>query len=168
MSGGGSPPGGGAAAESGQEGASWKVVYSASASLPAPSADGRASGNPHAGHTAANHFFISFAVLGRDLYERDPELAAAVTRAWIRGAAWTGENLAEAAGIGVDAGVWDGDAAGLESELARYMWMPGVAHAKEHLKSYVREWVRRGLLPSGTDEGKFFGALFIQALPDLS
>jgi ABC-type nitrate/sulfonate/bicarbonate transport system substrate-binding protein len=148
----------------GADGSRWKVVYSASASLPA--AGGPAAG-PHARHTAANHFFVSFVVLGRELYERDPALAAAVTRAWIRGAAWTGENLGEAARIGMEAGVWDGDAAGLERELARYMWMPGVAHAKEHLRSYVREWVRRGLLPSGTDEAGFFGGLFIPALPDL-
>jgi ABC-type nitrate/sulfonate/bicarbonate transport system substrate-binding protein len=146
----------------------YRIIYSASASLPPPSEDGEASANPHAKHTAAHHFFTSFVVLSRDLYEKDPALAAAVTRAWIRGAAWVGENKEEAARIGIEAKVWDGDAKSLEAEIERYMWMPGVSHAKEHLKSYIREWVRRGLLPAGTDEGKFFDGFFIQALPDLN
>ncbi|MDR1039971.1 MAG: hypothetical protein LBR80_07350 [Deltaproteobacteria bacterium] len=146
----------------------WKVLYSASASLPLPPDDGKASGNPHAGHTAASHFFTSFVVLGRDLYGKDPALAAAVTRAWIRGAARTGEDVAKAARLATEAGIWEGEAKGLEKELSRYMWMPGVAHAKEHLKVYIREWVKRGLLPQETDEAVFFGGLFIQALPDLN
>ncbi|MDR1312976.1 MAG: hypothetical protein LBQ12_04575 [Deltaproteobacteria bacterium] len=146
----------------------WKVIYSASESLPPPSGDGKAPQNRHARHTASHHFFASFVVLGRELYERDPALAAAVTRAWVRGASWTGENLGEAARIGVEYGVWEGGSDGLERELARYMWMPGVAHAKEHLKAYVREWIKRGLLPFGTDGGSFFEGLFVQALPDLN
>ncbi|MDR2613333.1 MAG: hypothetical protein LBG06_11135 [Deltaproteobacteria bacterium] len=144
------------------------VIFSASALLPPPPEGGSKAANPHAGHTASHHFFTSFAVLGRDLYDRDPGLAAAAVRAWIRGAAWVGNHRSEAARIGIEAGIWDGDAASLEREIARYMWMPGVAHAKEHLRSYIHEWVGRGLLPPGTDEGGYFDRLFIQALPDLN
>jgi NitT/TauT family transport system substrate-binding protein len=107
-------------------------------------------------------------ILSRDLYDRDPAKAAAITRAWIRGARWVGENPEAAAELGVSAGIWDGDADSLRKEIDRYMWMPGVAHAKEHLKSYVHEWKGRGLLPKDTDEEEFFGKLFIQALPDVS
>jgi ABC-type nitrate/sulfonate/bicarbonate transport system substrate-binding protein len=161
-------PEGHASGQHGSQLCDCETLYSASASLPPPSTDGSAPANPHAAHTAAHHFFTSFVVLTRGLYESDPALAAAVTRAWIRGAAWVGEHPDEAAKAGIEAKVWDKDQESLKREIERYMWMPGVTHAKEHVKAYIHEWIGRGLLPAGTDEGAFFNGLFIQALPDLN
>jgi hypothetical protein len=143
------------------------VVFSARASLPHD--DGaEASANPHAKHTSAHHFFDSFVFVGRDFHEKNPETAAAVTRAWIRGAMWVGGNKGAAADLGLSHSLWPGDRESLLSEIDSYMWMPGVRHAKEHLRVYIHEWVARGLFPAGTDEGVLFESLFIQALPDVN
>jgi ABC-type nitrate/sulfonate/bicarbonate transport system substrate-binding protein len=144
-----------------------KVLYSASANLPHDDGSGP-NANPHAKHTAADHFFESFTALSRDFYSKDPAKAAAITRNYIRGAIWVGENIEEAAEIGIKNGIWSGDKESLEEELKRYMWMPGVKHAKEHLKIYIHEWIARGLFPKGTNENELFDKIFIQALPDLN
>jgi ABC-type nitrate/sulfonate/bicarbonate transport system substrate-binding protein len=145
----------------------FKVVYSARASLPKDDGGGK-SANPHAKHTAADHFFDSFAYVSQDLYEKDPEKAAAITRALIRGAIWAGENTDAAADLGIRLALWEGDKAELVALINSFMWMPGVKHAKEHIKLYIHEWVARGLFPGETDENKIFEAIFIQALPDVN
>jgi NitT/TauT family transport system substrate-binding protein len=142
-----------------------KVVYSARANLPK---DTDHSANPHAKHTAAHHFFESFVFVGKDFYDKEPDKAAAITRAWIRGAIWVGENKERAADLALSKSLFEGSREELIAELDSYMWMPGVKHAKEHLRSYVHEWIGRGLFPKGTDESKLFQSLFIQALPDVN
>jgi ABC-type nitrate/sulfonate/bicarbonate transport system substrate-binding protein len=144
-----------------------KVMFSASASLPHDDGS-EPSANPHAKHTSAHHFFDSFVALSRDLYSKDPAKAAAITRNYIRGAIWVGENIEAAAEIGIKNKVWSGDKESLVAELKRYMWMPGVKHAKEHLKVYIHEWIARGLFPKGTNENEVFDKIFIQALPDVN
>ena len=52
------------------------------------------------------------------------------------------------------------------AEIDSFMWMAGVKHAKERLRSHIREWIACGIFPPGADEQKLFGSLFIQALPD--
>ncbi|MDR2368301.1 MAG: hypothetical protein LBF58_09380 [Deltaproteobacteria bacterium] len=141
------------------------VLFGASASLPAhsPADDG---GNPHAKHTSAHHLFESFVVLPATLAESDPASAAAITRALIRGARRVGENPSKAADLAT--GLWGGPREPLEAEIARYMWMPGVSHAKEHLRYYIHEGIKRGALAPNLDEKAFFGRVFSQALPDLN
>jgi hypothetical protein len=48
------------------------------------------------------------------------------------------------------------------------MWMPGVSHAKEHLKYYIHEGIKRGVFSNGLDEKAFFDQAFSQVLPDVS
>jgi ABC-type nitrate/sulfonate/bicarbonate transport system substrate-binding protein len=107
-------------------------------------------------------------VLDGKLAKEDPKTSAAIARALIRGAKWTGENREKAAKLGVEKKLWKGDEKSLGLELRRYMWMPGVNQAKEHLKTYIHEGIGRGSLPAGTDEKAFFEKIFVQVLPDLS
>ncbi|MDR2352501.1 MAG: hypothetical protein LBF22_04935 [Deltaproteobacteria bacterium] len=135
------------------------VLYSARASLPTHTD----SKNPHAHHTAANHFFNSFVVLRTNLTQ-NPNTAASITRAWIRGAKWTGENLEEAANLAVQAGI---PPTNILPELQRYMWMPGVKDAKIHALIYIHEGVSQGVLKV-QDETTFFNQVFFPALPDIN
>jgi hypothetical protein len=143
------------------------VVFSARASLPKedPSAP---SANPHSKHSSAHHFFDSFVFVSKDYFQKSPDKAAAITRAWIRGAIWVGENQRAAADLGLKHFLWEGSRESLETEIASFMWMPGVKHAKEHLTVYIHEWTERGIFPAGSDESKIFDSLFLQALPDLN
>lgn len=139
------------------------VVFSASASLPQEDPD-TPSANPHAKHTSAHHFFASFVVLSWDFFDKDPAKAAAITRAWIRGASWVGEHKEEAQKLANEKGLWSGES----EEINRYMWMPGVKHAKEHLEVYIYVWKERGILPADSDEKAIFEKLYIPALPDIN
>jgi hypothetical protein len=143
------------------------VLFSARATLPHDDG-GQPSANPHAKHTSDHHLFESFVFVGRDYAKKDPEGAAAVTRALIRGATWVGENKEAAAELGLRHSIWQGDKGTLFAEIDSYMWMPGVKHAKEHIRLYIREWVERGLFPADTDEDSLYETLFIQVLPDLN
>ncbi|MDR3134897.1 MAG: hypothetical protein LBU69_02245 [Deltaproteobacteria bacterium] len=143
------------------------VLFSASASLPQHDPKAK-NANPHSGHTSAHHLFDSFVVIDKNLAKDNPGQAAAITRALIRGAKWVGENQGQAASLGLEKGVWKGSEESLASEIARYMWMPGVSHAKEHLRYYIHEGLKRGSLPSDLEESAIFDKVFFQALPDVS
>ncbi|MDR0550010.1 MAG: hypothetical protein LBI10_11470 [Deltaproteobacteria bacterium] len=146
----------------------YAIIFSARALLPKAPPGAAPSANPHAHHTAEHHLFNSFVVLSGQFIKDDQKTAVAVTRALIRGARWTGENKDQAADLGLDKKLWPGDRQSLVGELGRYMWMPGVSQAKEHLKTYIHEGIGRGKLPAQTDEKAFFDKVFIQLLPDLN
>ncbi|MDR2198031.1 MAG: hypothetical protein LBR53_00950 [Deltaproteobacteria bacterium] len=140
------------------------LVYSARALLPKVEEGG--DRNPHAGHTSAHHFFVSFVFVSRDLYEKDPERAAALSRAWIRGSAWVSDNKEAAAALAAAKGLASEEEA--RSVIFSSMWMPGVRQAVDHLKVYIHEWVQRGIFPANADEKKIFDSLFIPALPGVN
>jgi ABC-type nitrate/sulfonate/bicarbonate transport system substrate-binding protein len=145
---------------------SLEIIFSASASLPQHDPDDK-NVNPHAKHTSAHHLFESFVVIEANLVKKDPETAAAITRALIRGARWTGENPGQAVLLGTEKGIWKDRVTDPANEIDRYMWMPGVSHAKEHLKYYIHEGIKRGVFPADLDENEFFKKIFVQVLPDL-
>jgi hypothetical protein len=141
------------------------VIFRASDHLPKAPA-GVIGENPHAGHTSNHHFYESFVVILPDTINRDPAVAASITRALIRGAKWVGENQGAAAQLGLAKGLWSSSAAA--EKLSAYMWMPRVSQAKEHLKIYIHQWRARQLIAPDTDESQFFNQIFWQALPDLT
>ncbi|MDR0621200.1 MAG: hypothetical protein LBJ61_04925, partial [Deltaproteobacteria bacterium] len=149
------------------KGDGFNVLFSASASLP-PHDPNDTSGNPHAKHTSAHHLFESFVVLDKNLAKDDPQTTAAITRALIRGAQFVGENREQVADLAIKNGIWSGSKEAFLAEIARYMWMPGVSHAKEHLRYYIHEGLKRGTLPFNLDEKALFEQVFYQALPDVN
>jgi ABC-type nitrate/sulfonate/bicarbonate transport system substrate-binding protein len=145
----------------------YKSIFQARAHLPKPP-EGVKAVNPHAQHSAAHHFFESFVILDRRLVLKDPQKAAALTRALIRGARWIGENQEQAVQLGVREKIWPQETESLIGEIDRFMWMPGIRQAKEHLKIYIRQGLERGIFPAGTEEETVFKNIFVQILPDLS
>ncbi|MDR1577741.1 MAG: ABC transporter substrate-binding protein [Deltaproteobacteria bacterium] len=143
----------------------YQIIYLAKAHLPQAPA-GAKGANPHAGHTAEHHFFQAFPVLASDFINADKAKATAITRALIRGARWVGENKDQAAQLGVAQKIWPGSKAELVGEIGRYMWMPGVSQAREHLKTYLHQGIKRGALPANVDEKILFEKVFVQLLPD--
>jgi NitT/TauT family transport system substrate-binding protein len=107
-------------------------------------------------------------VIAKELPNSDPQLAAAITRALIRGARFVGENPDQAADLAISKGLWRGSKEALVNELTGYMWMPGVSHAKEHLRYYIHEGIDRGVYGSDLDEKTIFERVFIGVLPDLN
>jgi ABC-type nitrate/sulfonate/bicarbonate transport system substrate-binding protein len=142
------------------------VIYKGSSRLPQPP-PGQES-NPHAAHGSSQHFFQSFVALSPQVAIKDKGQAAAISRALIRGAKWVGENISDAAKSVQANNPGLGGYAEITAELGRYMWMPGVSHAKEHLMAYIREEKLQGILPEYLDETLFFDDLFFQALPDIN
>jgi ABC-type nitrate/sulfonate/bicarbonate transport system substrate-binding protein len=143
------------------------TIFSASASLPAHDPNDT-SGNPHAKHTSAHHLFESFVFLDKKLSQREPNTAAAISRALIRGARYLGENEEKAAELAIRENIWKNSKESLIDDFSRYMWMPGVSQAKEHLKYYIHEGLKGGLFPNAPDEKTFFDQVFYQALPEVN
>ncbi|MDR1609210.1 MAG: hypothetical protein LBT38_12510 [Deltaproteobacteria bacterium] len=145
----------------------YQIIHQAKAHLPkAP--EGAKHANPHAGHTADHHFYQAFVVLENNFVTAQKAKATAITRALIRGARWVGDNKEKAARLGLDKKFWTGSQDDLEGEIGRYMWMPGVSQAREHLKTYIHEGLKNGGLPAKTEEKSFFEKVFVQLLPDFS
>ena len=71
--------------------------------------------------------FEPFVVLDKNFAADDPEKAGAITKALIRRARWAGENPEKAAGLAIGKGYWARSKEDLVAEIARYMWMPGLA-----------------------------------------
>jgi NitT/TauT family transport system substrate-binding protein len=91
------------------------------------------------------------AVVSGKLAERDPEAAAKVTRALLKGARWVGENPTAAAQLSVSGG-YIASAPSLNAQaIAKLTYMPGVARCRESIGLAAREMKAAGLLNASTD-----------------
>jgi hypothetical protein len=84
-------------------GQNFVTIFSASSSLPAHDPSDN-SGSPHAKHTSAHHLFEAFVFLDKNWAPKNPQTAAAISRALIRGARFVGENLEKAAELSIQNG----------------------------------------------------------------
>lgn len=117
-------------------------------------------------NSAFPHFYGSFIALGAGLIRNEPPKAAAVARAWLRAAQWVGEHPAATARlIREQSGAIP--APDLERQLKDYLWMPGVAYARENIRWYIREQKELGILNPCPDPERFFKEVYAPIIPDL-
>jgi NitT/TauT family transport system substrate-binding protein len=110
--------------------------------------------------------YCCFLAVRADLPDKDPALAQAVLKAWLKGVEWVGKNPREAAKIEIDNKYTGGDVELNARLIGSYKWQPGVKRAESDLKYYIKEEKAQGILLPTTDEKKFFERVFARILPD--
>jgi len=112
--------------------------------------------------------YCCFVGINGDLVSKDPEKAAAITRALLKAAEWVGNNPQEAAQISLDNKYVGGDLK-LNSELLdSYDWKPSIKQAQNNIKFYIKELKTQGILEAGTNEDDLYKTVFAQVIPDFN
>ncbi|OXS61816.1 hypothetical protein B1A99_04200 [Cohnella sp. CIP 111063] len=110
--------------------------------------------------------YCCYSVVSGAVTKKDPEKAAAITRALLKSAEWVGNNAAETAQIETDKKYVPADAATNEKLLKSYHWKPGVINAKKNAEFFIKEQKAQGILDASTDEKELLDRLFFEAIPD--
>jgi NitT/TauT family transport system substrate-binding protein len=118
-------------------------------------------------HNGYQHFYGSFIGLSERLIKREPQKAAAVSRAWLRAAQWVGENQEAAARI-IQEQHYVADNSNVAPEILSYMWMPGVRFARENIRFYIIEQKELRILNPKIDVNRFFNRIYEPIIPDLN
>jgi NitT/TauT family transport system substrate-binding protein len=95
--------------------------------------------------------YCCLVVINGTLLEKDPETAAAITRAILKGAKWVSEHPQEAAKLEADKKYVPGDAEVNGKTLADYNYLPSVTGAEEALLAAAKEMKVIGILDPATD-----------------
>ena len=90
-------------------------------------------------------------VINGKLIEKDPETAAAITRAEMKGAKWVSQNIKEVVQIELNKKYVPGDAATNEKVLASYNFNPSVDEGEKAVGQLAKEMKAIGILDKNTD-----------------
>ncbi|BBI31634.1 ABC transporter substrate-binding protein [Cohnella abietis] len=112
--------------------------------------------------------YCCYSVISGQVTKKDPEKAAAITRALLRAAEWVGNNAEETGKIETDKKYVSADAETNSKLLASYHWKPGVIAAKQSAEFFIKEQKTQGILDSSTDEKELLDRLFFEAIPDFN
>lgn len=110
--------------------------------------------------------YCCFVGVNGDLINKNPEKAAAITRALLKAADWVGKNPKEAAQIELDNKYVGGDAELNAKLLGSYQWIPGVKQAQDNIKFFIKEQKTQGILEASTNEDDLYKAIFGEVIPD--
>ncbi|WP_238915574.1 ABC transporter substrate-binding protein [Clostridium sp. YIM B02555] len=116
-------------------------------------------------HHGNEYIYIAFAGISKELSDNDPEKAAAILRAWIKGANKIEENSDECIKNSIDDGYINGSYEENSQEIKQYMWMPSVKVAEDNLKAYIKIQKSLGILSDGLNEDSFYKNSFAEVLP---
>lgn len=95
--------------------------------------------------------YCCLVVINGKIVEKDPATAAAITRAFLKGARWVAKNPQEAAKLEADKKYVPGDAAVNGKTLANYNYVPSVKGGEEALRKAAKEMLDIGILDKSTD-----------------
>jgi NitT/TauT family transport system substrate-binding protein len=98
--------------------------------------------------------FCCAAVVSGKLARENPEAAAKVTRALLRGAKWVHENPKAAAKIGVDKKYIAASIEINSQALSKLKYIPAVTRCKKNIEEAAKEMKAAGLLKPATDPAK--------------
>ncbi|MDP4178678.1 MAG: ABC transporter substrate-binding protein [Bacillota bacterium] len=101
-------------------------------------------------------------VINGKLIEKDPETAAAITRAELKGSKWVSKNIKEIAQIEIDKKYVPGDAATNEQVLNTYNFNPSVDEAQKAVKQLAKEMKNIGILNKDTDSDSLAKTSFVK------
>ncbi|WP_068773603.1 ABC transporter substrate-binding protein [Paenibacillus sp. FJAT-26967] len=110
--------------------------------------------------------FCCYAFVSGELAKKDPEKAAAYTRAMLKAAEYVGTHQKEVAQLEVDNKFVGADVATNERLLNNYVWRPGVNNAIENANFFIKEQKEQGILDAATDEKALAERLIFKAIPD--
>jgi ABC-type nitrate/sulfonate/bicarbonate transport system substrate-binding protein len=113
------------------------------------------------------HFYGSFIGLSERLIKKEPQKAAAISRAWLQAAQWVGENPAAAVRITMNQPNIEDNSHAAE-QLRSYMWMPGVRFARENIRFYILEQKELRILNPKIDANRLFNRVYEPIIPDLN
>ncbi|WP_223068057.1 ABC transporter substrate-binding protein [Paenibacillus caui] len=112
--------------------------------------------------------YCCYSFVSGDLAKKDPEKAAAFTRAILKAAEWVGTHPTEAAQLEVDNHFVGADLATNEKLLKNYYWRPSVNGAVENAKFFLNEQKEQGILDESTDIEALGERLIFKAIPDFN
>ncbi|HCF49309.1 MAG TPA: ABC transporter substrate-binding protein [Syntrophomonas sp.] len=110
--------------------------------------------------------YCCFVGVNGDLVSKDPEKAAAITRALLKAAEWVQSNPQEAAQISLDNKYVGGDVELNAKLLGSYNWNPSIKQAQDNIKFYIKELKTQGILEAGTSEADLYKTVFAEVIPD--
>lgn len=116
-------------------------------------------------HHGNEYVYTHFASISKEISDNDPEKAAAILRAWIKGANKVGENSDECVKKLIEDGYIKGGYEENSQEIKQYMWMPSVKVAEDNLKSYIKIQKSIGILSDSLNEDEFYKNSFAEVLP---
>lgn len=119
-------------------------------------------------HNANRHFYGSFIALDSRFILKQPQQAAALSRAWLMATAWVARHQRAAVRLAGTNQYLDGHYAEILKLHQSYMWMPGVRNLRQNALFYIDEQKRLGILPPKLNERQFFNQLFVPLIPDLN
>lgn len=116
-------------------------------------------------HHGNEYIYTDFAGISKEISDNDPEKAAAILRAWIKGANKVGENSDECIKKLIEDGYIKGSYEENSQEVKQYMWMPSVKVAEDNLKAYIKIQKSIGILSDSLNEDEFYKNSFAEVLP---
>jgi len=108
--------------------------------------------------------YCCFVAISGKVVTGDPEKAAAITRALLRGTEWVGEHPQEAAQIIVDNNYAGGDVSLHANLLSSYGWQPSINQAKANIQFYIAELKTQGILESSTNADDLYNKVFAEVI----
>ncbi|NEW04872.1 ABC transporter substrate-binding protein [Paenibacillus sp. SYP-B3998] len=112
--------------------------------------------------------YCCYSFVSGELAKKDPEKAAAYTRAILKAAEWVGTHQTEAAQLEVDYKLVGADLATNEKLLKDYYWRPSVNTAVENAKFFIGAQKEQGVLDASTDEEVLADRLIFKAIPEFN
>ncbi len=106
--------------------------------------------------------YCCLVVVNGTLLEKDPAIAAAATRAILKGASWVNSNQQEIAQIEVDKKYVPGDVTVNTQVLANYNFEPSVQGGQDAVTNGAKEMKEIGILEKDTDPDALAKAAFIK------
>ncbi|MCX7745397.1 MAG: ABC transporter substrate-binding protein [Clostridia bacterium] len=113
-------------------------------------------------HEPFSHEYCCLVVVNGSLIEKDPETAAAATRAIMKGASWVNSNQKEIAQIMVDKKYVPGDLAVNEKVISTYNYQPSVEGGQDAVINGSKEMKVIGVLDKDTDPEALAKTAFIK------
>lgn len=113
-----------------------------------------------------NDYYCCMVGLSNDLIKNDSKTAAAVTRAWLKGAEWVSANPKEAAQLEIDNKFTGGTVELNTKLLSSYNWEPSIKKVRDNIKFYIKEEKKQKILEPSTDEKDLYNRAFAQVISD--
>lgn len=107
-----------------------------------------------------NQEYCCYLGINGDLVKKDPQTAAALTRAILEGAEWAREHPQELAALALEKGYISGDSELNARLIQNYHYAPGW-DVKDQLTNIARELKKAGVFEAGTDVEKFVNDTFV-------